>query len=204
MCTCTPWKRLQSERSLPAGLSQRPPELYLGFDPRQGREIPGQAEPYQKWHSYAFRDPRCLKKPWKREHRYMHERADCRSKFPEQTHSFAFPGESADIIRLISKEMECGVRKKTEQTKNFVGLPSRFSATKMENIQLQLRCLIRFNMRETWSGSVRHAEFGQIISVNLFRDDLLWAAYNVNINWHCKLNRGIIIIWYTFAPAKAV
>jgi len=86
-----------------------------GFDPRQGREILGQAEPYQKWHSYAFRDLRCLKKPWKREHRceYMHERPKCRSKFPEQTHSFSFPGESVDIIRLISKEMECSARKKT-------------------------------------------------------------------------------------------
>ncbi|KYM98735.1 hypothetical protein ALC62_10703 [Cyphomyrmex costatus] len=69
----------QSERSLPAGLSQRPPELYLGFDSRQGREVLGQAEPYQMWHSYAFLDPRCLKKPWKREHRceYMHERPNC-------------------------------------------------------------------------------------------------------------------------------
>lgn len=41
----------QSERSLPAGLSQRPPELHLGFDPGRGREILGQAEPYQKWHT---------------------------------------------------------------------------------------------------------------------------------------------------------
>lgn len=66
---------------------ERSPELYLGCDPRQGREVLGQAEPYQKWHSYAFRDPRCLRKPWKREHRreYMHERpSNCRSKFPEQ------------------------------------------------------------------------------------------------------------------------
>ncbi|KYM92260.1 hypothetical protein ALC53_01323 [Atta colombica] len=28
-----------------------------GFDPRQGREVLGQAEPYQMWHSYAFSRP---------------------------------------------------------------------------------------------------------------------------------------------------
>lgn len=52
-CTCssTPWKHL-SERSLPAGrLATDPSERSL--DPRQGREVLAQPEPYQKWHSYA-------------------------------------------------------------------------------------------------------------------------------------------------------
>lgn len=118
-CARAHLESLQSERSLPAGLSQRPPVPYLGFDPRQGREVLVQAEPYQKWHSYAFRDSRCLKKPWKREHRceYMHERPNCRSKFPEQTRPFAFPGEGLNIIRLISEEMERGARKRAAKLK---------------------------------------------------------------------------------------
>jgi len=58
---------------------------YLDCDPRQGREVLGQAEPYRKWHSCAFRDIRCLRETWKREHRreYMHERP-FRSKFPQR------------------------------------------------------------------------------------------------------------------------
>lgn len=125
----------------------------------------------------------------------MHERANCRSKFSEQTRPFRLrAGESADIIRLISEEVVRGVGKEDGELKKTLRQPvvPIYPATRVDG--KYIIAITPFNPIQ-YAGDVierraPYAEFGQIISVNLFRDDLLWAAYNVNINWHCKLNRG--------------
>lgn len=134
MCTCTPREQASTERKVSASRSlattpRAAPWLRPGTgsrDPRPGGTVSKVA------YSYAFRDPpRCLKKPWKREHRreYMHERANCRSKFPEQTRPVRLTrGESADIIRLISEEMVRGAGKEDGELKRpFVNLSSGFA-----------------------------------------------------------------------------
>jgi len=113
---------------------------YLGCDPRQGREVLGQAEPYRKWHSCAFRDIRCLRKPWKREHRreYMHERP-AGANFLNKDSSAPW-SRVADIIRLIVEETERFRREKERErergkeerktwreAENVVGLSRRIS-----------------------------------------------------------------------------
>lgn len=53
-CTCTPWKPApRGKRFLPAGRITTTPSRLLQ-QPRQGREVLAQAEPYQKWHGYAY------------------------------------------------------------------------------------------------------------------------------------------------------
>lgn len=91
-CTCTPWKHLK--RKVSASWSLATTLELLRADLKQGREVLAQAEPYQKWYSYAFTSG----EPWKGEHGFDLRKNESCSRLKAVTWLTDYPPDLREAI----------------------------------------------------------------------------------------------------------